>query len=327
VLRRDVWLFAILGWDPTWQRRVPRRVKIAWTAALWLLAMSVGSVAVIGGAYAPTAVKWLLLGLMSVGLAALSVVQYLVRREIMSRLDVEQDHRAARQIQAHLIPSTLPNPSGTELAGHYEPFSLVGGDYYEARMLDDERLLVVMADVSGKGAAAALLTANLQAVLQFAHLRRDAPDAVISRLNEHLCRYTEHSRFVTMVLAVYDGTNRRLTYVNAGHNPPVGVTADGGTITLDPTGPALGMLEVATWQSREVVVPKGTNLLFYTDGLSERTNASDEQYGLDGILRILGQQGGRRAEAIVGAITADVERFAAGHPVEDDTALLVLRSC
>jgi phosphoserine phosphatase RsbU/P len=326
VLRRDDWLFAILGWDPTWQRRVPKRVKIAWTAALWLLAMSVGSVAVIGGAYAPKAISWLLLGLMSIGLAALSVVQYLVRREIMNRLDVEQDHRAARQIQAHLIPSTLPNPPGVELAGHYEPFSLVGGDYYEARVIDDGRLLVVMADVSGKGAAAALLTANLQAVLQFAHLRRDAPDAVISRMNEHLCRYTEQSRFVTMVLAVYDGTRRTLTYVNAGHNPPVGVTEGGSTITLDPTGPALGMLEIATWQSREVVVPKGTNLLFYTDGLSERSNAADEQYGLDGILRILRRQSGRRAEEIVGAVIADVERFAAGHPVEDDTALLVLRS-
>ena len=82
MLRRDVWLFAILGWDPTWQRRVPRRVKIAWTVALWLLALSVGSVAVIGGAYAPTSVSWLLLGLMSLGLGALSMVQYLVRREI-----------------------------------------------------------------------------------------------------------------------------------------------------------------------------------------------------------------------------------------------------
>ena len=70
----------------------------------------------------------------------------------------------------------------------------MGGDYYDARLLDDGRLLVVMADVSGKGAAAALLTANLQALLQFAHLRQDAPDAVVSRMNEHLCRYTEDSR-------------------------------------------------------------------------------------------------------------------------------------
>lgn len=325
--RRDVWLFATLGWDPTWQRRVPRRIKIAWTLALMVIGMSLGLITVIGGRYAPRPAFLLLLGLMVVGLSALSVIQYLIRREVMNRLDVEQDHRAARQIQARLLPSVLPAPLGTELAGHYEPFSLVGGDYYDARLLTDGRLLIVMADVSGKGAAAALLTANLQALLQFAHLRQDPPDIVARWMNEHLCRYTEYSRFVTMVLAVYDCTSRTLTYVNAGHNPPVGVTADGRTITLDPTGPALGMLEMATWESREVVVPEGTNLLFYTDGLSERTNASDEQYGLDGILRILQGQGGRRAGEIVGSVVFDVERFAAGHPADDDTALLVLRSC
>ena len=131
---------------------------------------------------------------------------------------------------------------------------------------------------------------------------------------------------MTMVLALYDSASRTLTYVNAGHPPPVGVTADGRTITLDPTGPALGMFEIASWLSREVVVPLDTNLLFYTDGLSERSNASDEQYGLNGILRILRRQGARRAEETVGAVISDVELFAAGHPAEDDTALLVLEA-
>lgn len=326
LLRRDVWLFALLGWDPTWHRRVPRRIRNAWTAALWVLGMSVGATAVIGGAYAPPSVSWLLLAVMSLGLGALSVVQYLVRHEIMTRLDVEQDHRAARQIQARLLPSALPVLDGIDLAGHYEPFSLVGGDYYDARRLDDGRLLIVMADVSGKGAAAALLTANVQALLQFAHLRQEPPDAVISRINEHLCRHTEPNRFVTMVMAIYEGDARTISFVNAGHTPPVAVTADGATITLDPTGPALGMFEAASWQSRDVVIPLGTTVLFYTDGLSERTNAADEQFGIDGIRRVLARQDGRAAADIVRAVIAGVERFAAGHPADDDTALLVFRS-
>ncbi len=326
LLRRDVWLFALLGWDPTWQRRVPRRIRNAWTAALWVLGMSVGATAVVGGAYAPPAVSWLLLAVMSIGLGALSVVQYLVRREIMTRLDVEQDHRAARQIQARLLPSTLPAVDGADLAGHYEPFSLVGGDYYDARRLDDGRLLIVMADVSGKGAAAALLTANVQALLQFAHLRQESPEAVISRINEHLCRYTESNRFVTLVMAIYDDISRTMTFVNAGHTPPLGVTAKGDTITFDPTGPALGMFEAASWQRRDVVIPAGTTVLFYTDGLSERTNAADEQYGLEGITRVLARQAGRGAAETMRGVIADVERFAAGHPAEDDTALLILRS-
>jgi sigma-B regulation protein RsbU (phosphoserine phosphatase) len=327
VSRRDVWLFATLGWDPTWQRRVPRRIKIAWTVALMVIGMSLGLITVIGGRYAPRPAFLLLLALMVVGLSALSVIQYFIRREVMNRLDVEQDHRAARQIQARLLPSVLPKPTGTELAGHYEPFSLVGGDYYEARLLDDGRLLIVIADVSGKGAAAALLTANLQALLQFAHLRQDSPDVVVSRMNEHLCRYTEYSRFVTMVLAVYDCAGRSLTYVNAGHNPPIGVMDGGLAISLDPTGPALGMFETARWESRQVVVPPGAKFLFYTDGLSERTNRHDEQYGFDRIQRLLQTQSGRPAADIVGSVVSDVERFAAGHPADDDTALLVLRSC
>lgn len=324
--KRDIWLFATLGWDPTWQRRVPRRVKLIWTIALVIIGASLGSLAVIGIMYAPRSLTLAMLGIMVLGVAGLSVIQWLVRREVMGRLDAEQDERAAQEIQSRLLPDSLPAVADLQLAGHYSPYRLVGGDYYDARPIGDDKLLIAMADVSGKGSAAALLTANLQALVQFAHLSDESPEAIVSRMNAHLVRYTEISRYVTMVLAVFDLRTRRLCYVNAGHNPPLGLTRNGDVLRLDATGPALGWFETATYTCAEVLVPPGTSLLFYTDGLSERTNPRQEQFGFDRILDAIRRSADRPAHDLISAIVGDADRFAAGQPADDDTALLVVKS-
>jgi sigma-B regulation protein RsbU (phosphoserine phosphatase) len=323
---RHVWLFATLGWDPTWQKRVPRRIRVAWTVALALIVLALGALAVIGAWSAPPVWAFTALGLMVLGVAGLSAIQYLVRREIMSRLDVEQDHQAAQQIQARLLPSSLPALTGVELAGHYSPYRLIGGDFYDAMLIGESRLLIAMADVSGKGAAAALLTANLQALLHFSQLREQPPDVVVRTMNEHLVRYTETNRFVTMVLAVYDLDERRLTYVNAGHNPPVAVVPSGEVVRLEATGPAMGWFDTAPYVCAEVALPPGSTVLFYTDGLSERANRAGEQYGIPRIVDLMRTLRNQPATGVAEAVVAHNNRFAAGAAAEDDTALLVLRT-
>ena len=323
---RDAWLFATLGWDPTWQRRVPRRVRIAWTLSFFVIGASLGLLAVVGALWVPRGYIWAPLTAMVLGLAALSLIQHLVRREVFGRLDVERDHRAAREIQARLLPATLPHAAGADLAGHYSPFKLVGGDYYDVLRLGDSELLIVIADVSGKGSSAALLAANLQALLHFSPLRERPPDAIVRAINEHLVRHTEAGRFVTMVLAVFDVGSRRLRFVNAGHVSPVAVTPGGQILELGTTGPALGLIGTARFESREIDLPAGSTLLFYTDGLSERMNAANDLYDAPRVARALAAAAGQSAGAVIAAVVADVEAFAGGVQAEDDTAIVVLRS-
>jgi len=231
-----------------------------------------------------------------------------------------------QQIQSRLIPRVLPSAGSFELAGRYSPCHLVGGDYYDAVRLGESDLLITMADVSGKGTGAALLTANLQAILRFVESPERSPETVAAAINAHLLRHTAHARFVTMVLAVLDLSTHRLRYVNAGHNPPLGVTLSGETLRLEATGPPLGMLDAATYECAEVDFPVGAALVFYTDGLTERMDPSEDMYGEDRLLAVLRQTADEPAERIGDAIVQDAQRFARGAQPNDDTALLVVRS-
>jgi serine phosphatase RsbU (regulator of sigma subunit) len=324
--RRDAWLFALFGWDPTWQRRLPPRVRAAWIAAVILLGGTLAALAGIAAAHLPRERRWLPLAIMTVGVLVLHGVQIVLRREVLERLDAEEDERAAQRIQARLVPGTLPVLAGVELAAHYSPFRLIGGDYYDAVRTSDTRLLIAIADVAGKGTGAALLTANLQALLHFAVARGTSLVEAAEAINAHLVRHTEPGRFVTMVLAEIDLAARRLRYVNAGHNPPLGLLPGGGLLRLPGTGLPLGLVGAASYSSGEADLPAGSTLLFYTDGLSERANAAQELFGEERIVAALRAAGPRPARDVVAVVAREAQRFAAGALAEDDMALLLVRT-
>ena len=324
---RDDFLFAVLGWDPTWQRRLPTRTRAAWAAAVSLVGISFGGLAIIAFYFMPSEQRWIPLALAVLGVVMFAAVQVILRREFLRRLDGEEDQLTAVEIQSRLLPDPLPRMPAIELADHYSPFRLIGGDYYDAVPLDDSHLFIAMGDVSGKGTGAALLTANLQAILHFSLFvtRDQSPEAVARAINAHLAFHTAPNLFVTMVLAVIDLGAHRLRYVNAGHPPPLGIDLSGNTLRLEATGLPLGMFETSTYPLAEVAVPPGTVLLFYTDGLSERADPPQRLYGEERIAAVLRETAGQPAERIVDAVVGDALRFAGGAPPEDDTALLVLR--
>jgi sigma-B regulation protein RsbU (phosphoserine phosphatase) len=251
----------------------------------------------------------------------------LVRREVLRRIEVEADQIAARQIQGRLLPAELPTAPGFELAVYYSPFREIGGDFYDVVPLDEHRWLIVMADVSGKGTAAALLTASLQALVHFASGNEPSLAAAASAINRHLVRFAPPGRFITMVLGVLDIERRRLRYVNAGHNPPIGVTAQGDVLRLAATGLPIGILEPSAYTEEEIELPRGTTCLFYTDGLTERANRADDLFGEERLVTVLrGLTDGLSAHDVVDAVVAESSRFARGVEPGDDTALLVVRS-
>jgi sigma-B regulation protein RsbU (phosphoserine phosphatase) len=253
--------------------------------------------------------------------------QVLVRREVLRRIEIEDDQIAARQIQARLLPEELPMAPGIELAAHYSPFREIGGDFYQVSPIDARRWLIAMADVSGKGTSAALLTASLQALIPFAHANEASLETAVSAINRHLSRFAPPGRFITMVLGVFDVETRRFRYVNAGHNPPLAVTSDGTTVRLTATGTPLGLFEMAPYTTAEVHLHAGTTCVFYTDGLVERANPADELYGEDRVIAVLRDSRPEAPAADVSArLLEDASVFARGVEAADDVALLVLKS-
>jgi phosphoserine phosphatase RsbU/P len=325
---RDALLFAATGWDPTWQRRLSARGRAVWAAVVSLLSAVFGAAALLAWLHLPPDERWMPWALAAFWLVIVAVVQVLVRREVLRRIDVEADQIAARQIQARLLPAELPRAPEFELAARYSPYREIGGDFYEVAPLDDRRWLLAMADVSGKGTGAALLTASLQALVHFAQANEPSLEAATAAINRHLVRFAPPARFVTMVIGVLDVERRRLRYVNAGHNPPLGVTADGGVLRLAGTGLPLGIVERATYTAAEVELPAGTICLFYTDGLVERANRADDLLGEDRVLATLrGLPRGAPAAEVLATVVAEADRFARGVEPGDDVALLALRSC
>jgi phosphoserine phosphatase RsbU/P len=323
--RRDTWLFATLGWDPTLDRRLSRFARIAWTTAVVCVWIAVGGLTLMALYFMPAEYRWVPLALVGFAWVVFSAIQVVVRRQVLDRMDAEYDQRAAQRIQARLLPSRLPALRGLDLAAHYSPFRQVGGDYYDAVALDDARVLVTVADVSGKGTAAALLTANVQALLHFSRERETRLDVIADAINRHLVRHTESSRFVTMVIAVVDLREGRLSYVNAGHNPPIGIDGEGRPLRLDATGLPLGMMDGRPYTTGEVELTPGTRFLFYTDGLTEQRNGRDEMFGDDRALAALRSTARGTASDLIAATVDAVTRFARGADAEDDMTLLALR--
>jgi phosphoserine phosphatase RsbU/P len=188
--------------------------------------------------------------------------------EFVRKTQLETDQIAARQIQQTLQPEKLEELAGYEMQAFYKPLREVGGDYFDVIELPDNRTLFALADVSGKGIPAALLAANIQALVRSIASVESTPLALAKQINKHLSRYTPSDRFATAVFIVLSRDSGELTYVNAGHNPPI-VFSSGSTTLLEATGPPLGLFVDAQYETGTGVIRQGGTLLIFTDGLTD----------------------------------------------------------
>jgi serine phosphatase RsbU (regulator of sigma subunit) len=188
--------------------------------------------------------------------------------ELIRKTQLESEQLAAQAIQKTLQPTSIHAIAGYEVSAFYKPLRAVGGDYFDVVDLPGDRTLFVVADVSGKGMAAALLAANIQALVR--SLSTMAPDvaALATQINRHLFRYTPGNRFATAAFIVLDRNSGDLVYVNAGHNPPIAWRA-GQTDLLPATGTALGWFDETTYDVGRMTLPPDGGLLIYTDGLPD----------------------------------------------------------
>ena len=188
--------------------------------------------------------------------------------EFVRKTQLETDQIAARQIQQTLHPEKLEELPGYEVETFYQPLREVGGDYFDVIELAGNRTLFAIADVSGKGMPAALLAANIQALVRSIASVESNPLVLAEQINKHLSRYTPSDRFATAVFIVLSRDSGELTYVNAGHNAPI-LFGSGSTTYLEATGLPLGLFAEAAYETHTACFRLGGALLMFTDGLTD----------------------------------------------------------
>jgi serine phosphatase RsbU (regulator of sigma subunit) len=262
-----------------------------------------------------------LTALANVAAAKIENVRLLEESLEMRRL--EEDMRMAAEIQRGLLPDQAPPVPGYGLVGMNQPCRTVGGDYYDFAM-EDERLMLALGDVSGKGTGAALLMTVLRAAVRGHWTEASMSDAV-ARINRTVFQNVPANKYVTFFLASLEPKSGTVRFVNAGHNPPLLIRADGSLETLDAGGMVLGMFESVPYSEGFTQLRMGDTLLVFSDGVTETWNAADLEFGESGLAAVATKCRGLDAPALLAEILRELERFAAGAKATDDRTLIVLK--
>jgi serine phosphatase RsbU (regulator of sigma subunit)/DNA-binding transcriptional regulator YhcF (GntR family) len=235
-----------------------------------------------------------------------------------------QDFEYALDIQQGLLPREVPQVAGFTIAGSWQPAQAVGGDYYDAFQLTATETALAVADVSGKGMAAALLMANLQATVKAYATLDSSPQDVCGRVNRAICNSITPGKYITFFYAVLDAGARRLTYTNAGHNPPLLVRRDGSCLRLAAGGTVLGVFSGAAFESVAVDLRLGDRLLMFTDGITEATDPRGEEFGEERLIALLREEPAAAAAELQATTMQRVTQYCHGNFADDATVLAVV---
>src|SRR6201996_1517626 len=271
-----------------------------------------------------------------IGLAGFLVVAFLVtliakQRDRLAaavrqqRDDYERDLVLAAQVQRGVLPAppTLP---GFELAAAMHPARLLGGDYYDFFKISEDVVDVVIADVSGKGAAASLLMPSLALALRSRARELSGPAAIVKDLDESLKQLSNGAMFVTIFYARLHAASQTLEYACGGHNPPLLLrTRTGDSWWLEESGPIVGILPGAEFSNTVVPLERGDILTLFTDGVTEQENAQGEEFSMERLKSVVRSKESESASAAVAAIGDAVSTYAGATEQADDLTVVVVK--
>lgn len=258
--------------------------------------------------------------------AAMRIRNIRLAAEAAERQQLEQEVKLARRIQVALLPKAIPEPSGYVISGGNIPSRGVSGDFFKViRTADESGCAIFVADVSGKGMAASLLTASLEALSAGPIEDGLPPHRIFNRVSRLLFERTPPEKFATAFLAMLDPETGGFHYANGGHNPGFLVRANGETHLLTSTGPPLGVMPAAEYREKTASLQVGDTLLVYTDGISEAENADEEEFGEERLLEVAVENRNAAPKGLAAAIERAVEEFVGGVPFKDDRTLVIVQ--
>lgn len=248
----------------------------------------------------------------------------LVKTQI-DQLVMQKELKLAADMQNMLVPHKLPNDEHIEASAFYKPHKNIGGDYYDYVQVSDEEIAFCISDISGKGIPAAILMANFQANMRILLTRKYDLTQFTDVLNGKVCEITKGEKFITMFIATYNLRTRKLTYVNAGHNPSI-LYANGNVELLDKGCTILGMFDNLPFiNSGEVIMEPGAVIINYTDGLSEAMNNEGKLFETEGLIAFVNQYHDMPLTDFNTKLIDHVISYKQDTDFDDDITLLTLR--
>lgn len=258
-------------------------------------------------------------------LIASRLLNYELLHERQEKQMFEAELKRASMIQRNLLLTNLPQIEGYDIHAFQEQCRMVGGDLYDVTTLPDGTVLFMVADVSGKGMGGALLMSNILASFRILYKESNfSLSKVVKQVSVQLFTYSAAEDFATLFIGLLDPKASKLTYINAGHNPPYLVRENGKLELLEPSGIMIGAFDFADWPESVVEFNEGDHLIVFTDGVVEADN-NDQLYGEPRLENLLKEKAAADCKHLVDAIVDDVLRFVDDSPRSDDITMLAIK--
>ena len=257
--------------------------------------------------------------------AAIALENARLHLEALEKERLEREMHVAAEIQRQILPKGAPQVPGYDIIGWNRPARQVGGDYYDFFVKGEDRVGLVVGDVSGKGIPAALLVSTLHSALSLMLDQTGFGPSLLERLNTHILESSLSNKFITMLLAQLDPRTGDLSYLNAGHNPGLLLRCEGGVEELGSTGLPIGLLAASRFQVRSLKLEPGDLVCLYSDGITECESADAEEFGVARLVEVMRGHAGRSLDAVLEDIQQALAQYSAGLPQGDDQTLVLLR--
>jgi len=261
-------------------------------------------------------------------LAAVKIENAKLIEQAIEKEKMEKELDLAAKIQEDFLPKQSPKLKNYEIAGSNVPCYQVGGDYYDFIPIDDDRLGIVIADVSGKGVGASLLMASLRAALQSELYPKYKIQEMARKLNDFVHRSSSPNSFITFFFCELNKKNGELSYINAGHNPPLVLDKKGKVHRMESCGLCLGMFPEVDYEVKKVILNPGDTTVLFTDGITESRNKDNKEFEEDRLIKILQKHSKLSAVKLLEKINEEVDKFTAGaEKMDDQTLVIIQRGC
>ena len=249
-----------------------------------------------------------------------------LQEEALEKRRMKQELAVAREIQMSLVPKRLPETKALDISSYFNPAEEVGGDYFDYFVLGEDRIGVLVADVSGHGVSAALVMAMVKGVLHSITQKFESTDQVLREMNSILNRIVPREMFVTLMFLVFDLKNKALRYSSAGHNPLLFYDSESRSCQMvELRGPALGISNLSTYTEKDIPLDCGDVFFVYTDGVTEAVNERLEMFEGNRLIQAVEEVTSKRASEIIEHVKSKLREFTGKAPQNDDVAMIAIK--